>query len=93
MVFKRNYEKRFEGTDLDYLIREKLKEDFPIPRLLKVMKMCLQSKVEKRIDLITLNDEFKSIENNQYFLNHQLQKTYLSEEPMDLFSYNTVDSI
>lgn len=28
MVFRRGYEKNYEGTDLDYLIREKVKEGF-----------------------------------------------------------------
>ena len=54
MVFKREYEKKFEGTDIEYLIREKIKEGFTSPKILEVMKNCLYTKVEKRIDLVTL---------------------------------------
>jgi predicted transcriptional regulator len=51
---KREYEKKFEGTDIEYLIREKIKEGFTSPKILEVMKNCLYTNVEKRIDLVTL---------------------------------------
>lgn len=61
MIFKRDYEKKFEGTDTEYLIREKVKEGFSCPNLLDVMKKCLYMNVEKRIDLASLFEQMKII--------------------------------
>lgn len=61
MVFRRDYEKKFEGTDIDYLIREKIKDGFSCSKLLDVMKKCLYTNVDKRMDLSTLFDAMKAI--------------------------------
>ena len=91
MVFKREYEKKFEGTDIEYLIREKIKEGFTSPKILEVMKNCLYTNVEKRIDLVTLYQDMKVVEKERYFANEEKQRTYLSEDPLNLFSYRTLE--
>ena len=53
------------------------------------MKSCLYSNVEKRVDLVTLYEQFKRIERHEYYANEKMQRTYLSEDPLDLFSYRT----
>jgi hypothetical protein len=57
------------------------------------MKKCLYTNVEKRMDLLTLFDEMKAIEKERYYTSEFKQRTYLSEDPLNLFSFDTLEPI
>jgi hypothetical protein len=57
------------------------------------MKNCLYTNVEKRMDLLTLFDQMKSIEREGYFTSKSKQRTYLSEDPLNLFSFSSLEPV
>ena len=75
------------------MVREKVKDGFGCPQLLEVMKRCLYSNVEKRMDLLTLFEEMKRIERERYFAQQSLHRTYLSVDPLNLFNFSSLQPI
>ncbi len=45
------------------------------------------------MDLLTLFDEMKAIEKERYYTSEFKQRTYLSEDPLNLFSFDTLEPI
>ena len=45
------------------------------------------------MDLLTLFDAMKAIEKERYYTSELKQRKYLSEDPLNLFSFNSLEPI
>ena len=45
------------------------------------------------MDLLTLFDQMRAIERESYFKSELKQRTYLSEDPLNLFSFSSLEPV